>query len=506
MQKHRRFFIFTALIGICVFSYHVFLYFGPSLKTRLAFVKRLSSRAIHSRFDDFRRDWFRQHRTRVDWKSMLKPCINNTQWGLEKKYWGKENRSSARTSQVVYTDIRPAGEFSKIFIQSKTADNRTKLIGGDSWRVHLHGPSSLGATVFDHENGTYEILFLIMEPGNYQVMIFLDFSLCDGLKEPLADWFIKGNAQGKEQEEGILGPQDQYLVQPFNEGKHFNIRIPGATVTTRFIDKLQHNVGSCTHSCSHLWDGFGRWTNKEWRPYVDESYNWSLPEGYRRKGTLCVYGDSLGVRLGRSIQSRALCKTLYERCITSYNWIYPTSIGRRNDDLDFRPELVIGNIHKVLKSSAMQTEGSLMILNIGVHYPQSVNFTTFQGLIRNLIHSLKKGEENNMNHRAKIIWKTTTSIHRENFERKNVTSRRFMTAKRTALFSAFATSAMCNAGFDVIDVYPISDAYPDGALDHVHYSPRVFWDLETLLEKYKTQNNEKLDDNKWKNRLKHCND
>ena len=77
----------------------------------------------------------------------------------------------------------------------------------------------------------------------------------------------------------------------------------------------------------------------------------------------------------------------------------------------------------------MQTEGSLVILNIGVHYPQSVNFTTFQGLIRNLIHSLKKGEENNMNHRAKIIWKTTTSIHRENFEKNNVTSRRFMTAK-----------------------------------------------------------------------------
>ena len=161
-----------------------------------------------------------------------------------------------------------------------------------------------------------------------------------------------------------------------------------------------------------------------------EYYGWSLAEGYRRKGTLCVYGDSLAVSLSRSMQSRALCKTLYERCISSYNWIYPISEGRRkeNDDLDFRPELVIENIHKVLKSSEMQTEGSLMILNIGVHYPQSVNFTTFQGLIRNLIHSLKK-KENKMNHRAKIIWKTTTSIHREYFKKKNVTSWRFITAK-----------------------------------------------------------------------------
>ena len=106
--------------------------------------------------------------------------------------------------------------------------------------------------------------------------------------------------------------------------------------------------------------------------------------------------------------------------IILYHWIYPLNEVRRedNDDLDFRPEIVIENIHKVLKSSEMQTEGSLMILNIGLYYPQSVNFTTFQGLIRNLIHSLKKVEENKMNHRAKIIWKTTTSIHREYFEKK----------------------------------------------------------------------------------------
>ena len=238
-RKHRLFSIFMTLLGVSVFSCAIFLYFGPCFEQSSRLSKTIAPWPLHWRLDDFRRDWFRQHRARVDWKSILKPCINNTRWGLEKKYWGKENRSSARTSQVVYQDIRPAGEFSKIFIQSKTADNRTKLIGGDSWRVHLYGPSSLGATVFDHENGTYEILFLIMEPGNYLVMIFLDFSLCDGLKEPPADWFIKGNAHGKEQKEGILDPisTDQYLLEPFNDGKHFNISIPETTVTTRFIGK-----------------------------------------------------------------------------------------------------------------------------------------------------------------------------------------------------------------------------------------------------------------------------
>ena len=246
MRKHRVFSILTTLLGVFLFPFAILLYIGPSFEKSTSISKAIGQWAQHWRFDDFRRDWFRQHRGRVDWKSILKPCINNTQWGVEKKHWGKENRSSARTSQVVYTDIRPVGEFSKIFIQSKTADNRTKLIGGDSWRVHLHGPSSLGATVFDHENGTYEILFLTMEPGNYRVMIFLDFSLCDGLKEPPADWFIKGNAHGKQQKEGILDPIpiDQYLLEPFNEGKPFNIRIPERTLTTRFIGKKKTKIAN----------------------------------------------------------------------------------------------------------------------------------------------------------------------------------------------------------------------------------------------------------------------
>ena len=73
-----------------------------------------------------------------------------------KDYWGKTNRSNATTSDIIFKDIRPAGEFSKIFIQSKTLDNRPKVIGGDTWRVYVRGPSSVAATVFDLNNGIYE--------------------------------------------------------------------------------------------------------------------------------------------------------------------------------------------------------------------------------------------------------------------------------------------------------------------------------------------------------------
>ena len=176
--------------------------------------------AISRRLEDFRHEWLRQRRERVDWKNMIKPCADNVAWGLVKDYWGKTNRSNATTSDIIFKDIRPAGEFSKIFIQSKTSDNRTKLIGGDTWRVYLRGPTSLAATVFDHNNGAYEALFLITEPGVYQLMMYLDYSLCDGFKDPPRDWFIKGDVQGAHQREGVLGPLDEYLVrQPFQNGQ-----------------------------------------------------------------------------------------------------------------------------------------------------------------------------------------------------------------------------------------------------------------------------------------------
>ena len=50
-------------------------------------------------------------------------------------------------------------------------------------------------------------------------------------------------------------------------------------------------------------------------------------------------------------------------------------------------------------------------------------------------------------------------------------------------------SAMCQAGFDVIDVYPMTDSYPGGTLDVVHYPDKLFAPMETMLEKYKVYDN-----------------
>ena len=63
---------------------------------------------------------------------------------------------------------------------------------------------------------------------------------------------------------------------------------------------------------------------------------------------------------------------------------------------------------------------------------------------------------------------------------------------------------MCEAGFDVIDLYPMTDSYPGGTLDVVHYPNKVFDTVETLLERYKMNNNQRLGTNERNRRIRRC--
>ena len=70
-----------------------------------------------------------------------------------------------------------------------------------------------------------------------------------------------------------------------------------------------------------------------------------------------------------------------------------------------------------------------MVLNNGLHYPLSVNFTTYQGLIKNLIRSIKRTEDNKINYQAKIIWKTATAVRQEKHPCNKTPPWRFFTAQ-----------------------------------------------------------------------------
>ena len=140
----------------------------------------------------FQYHWLRMHQARTDWQAMLKPCSDQVAWGTIKKGWGKENRSSAKHSYITFMDIQPAGQFSRIFIQTRNARGQDKTMGGDFWRVYFTGPANVSAMIFDHQNGTYEAIALLMEPGNYMVRVILDYTLCDGLRDPPKNWFQLG--------------------------------------------------------------------------------------------------------------------------------------------------------------------------------------------------------------------------------------------------------------------------------------------------------------------------
>ena len=65
-------------------------------------------------------------------------------------------------------------------------------------------------------------------------------------------------------------------------------------------------------------------------------------------------------------------------------------------------------------------------------------------------------------------------------------------------------TAMCEAGFDVIDLYSMTDSNPVGTPDGLHYPANVFDTVETLLERYKMNNNQRLGLNERKRRIRRC--
>ena len=137
-------------------------------------------------------------------------------------------------------------------------------------------------------------------------------------------------------------------------------------------------------------------------------------------------------------------------------------------------------------------EKSVLLLNMGIHFAAAVNFTNYKRVIDQLITLVNEGKNhgksvNDTNtFKGRFIWKTSTALNRERFPKPHKDVRRFLTFPRVQLYNAYATSAMCRAGIDVIDVYPISDSYPAGTwsqTDPVHYVPHVFRDVEGFLHK-----------------------
>ena len=152
-------------------------------------------RSTEQIFDDlqktFYKYWMLQRQRRFNYTAIMLPCQHDMEWRPYYPYRNASMLTSAKTSRT-RLEVKPAGQFSRLIIQSYNSMNTLKHIGGDSWRIFLRGKFSVPVTLVDHMNGTYEAFFLITIPGNYHLELFLEYTLCDGYKDPPPEWFLRG--------------------------------------------------------------------------------------------------------------------------------------------------------------------------------------------------------------------------------------------------------------------------------------------------------------------------
>ncbi|XP_065057947.1 uncharacterized protein LOC135685803 isoform X2 [Rhopilema esculentum] len=387
----------------------------------------------------FLNDWSSENEARYNWQSLLLPCERETVWQKTKEWWKKKNRTDPLKSFVSLWEIHPAGQFSRFFIQSQNSQGELKGRGGDGWRAHICGPACLNPSIRDFGNGTYEIKFLALESGKYRAKIYLDYTLCDGLKDPPEDWFIKGNAQGKDQIHGILGNDIPYVNKPLWNGEPLEFIVPEAEDTD---EDIHHNLDAAcqltqSRGCPLIWNGLGRWVNFTWTPFCNgTAYH---RQRHKQQGYLWIYGDSTATRFHWSIHGKPLCYTIFKRCFYSYNWVYQIDnynltldqFIRRNpnrtflkqdDNKDFDPDRIIYELKQVLLNPKMD-EHSVVLLNYGLHFAEALNFSNFRMLIDKVAAHLK----NKAAFKPLVIWRTTTALNRHKYSVPYLHSRRFLT-------------------------------------------------------------------------------
>lgn len=435
---------------------------------------------------------------RTDWKSLLKPCDGQISWesrdALERPYW----QTDPERSLVSSIDVRPAGEISRLFITTVNRNGEFKTEGGDSWRVKINGTASLSPRIQDKGDGTYEVVFLCKYEGIYNVYIYLDYSLCNGLRDPPVDWFIRGNAQGKYQSIDVIGtPVDFLMVQLRNTPISINVPEKRANVPEK--DKVPH----CGGSCEFLWDGQGIWKGLQWMPYFKYGRSLRATESRnstKKRGTLHVYGDSVSVFFAQSLKGRrTLIGEIFKTCSFSYNWVYHAKnvslAKKQRDSLDFNISRVISELQETIQAQDISNSENVLILNFGLHFVESTNLSNYQMLISRMAEVLtRKGANGEPWFSGTVIWKTTTAINKERADFPQLHWRRFLTNYRIQLYNAYAVAVMCKHGIKIIDAYPISESYPFGTGTHagrkaarndvVHYNNEAFYPIELFLQDY----------------------
>jgi len=508
MKRHkefnrRRVFLIIVLVFLIIYHWRISTRYKNSSVQRTIQSLLMSDTSTENKKQDifqakinFLKDWSEVAKSRRNFSHVMAKC--NIDWKKEEAvpWFMKKTRTDLDKTYVSSMEINPAGEYSSVTLQTQFVNGTLKHCGGDYWRVFVRGSSAVPVLKTDLGNGTYIFKFLPMHAGNYLIKISLEYTLCDGVKQPPPDWFIRGNIQGKDQLQGILAKDMPFINKPLWKDADISFK-----VIKRRFKKIEYSSlikEVCTGEqgeCRYLWNAYGSWINKTtWTPLCKD-VNFRYPR--KKQGVLWIFGDSVSSQFYHRIKLNKICKQIFRTCMYSYNWVYSLenynismkSYVRKNttiqktiwNTLDFNATQVIIELKQALLNPSMD-EKSAILFNYGLHYTESANFTNFKKVIQEVV-KLRKYV------RCKMIWRTTTSLNRHKYTRPNLHSRRFMTSHRVQLYNAYATNEFCKAGFDILDIYPLTDSYPDGTgnvkfpHDPVHYEYHVMKPMETVLER-----------------------
>lgn len=189
------------LISSSFITFYIFItYFIPNSTSELQ-RRRISANTLvykpHHREteqgDSFSKHWMEFTGQRFDHEKYERFC--DFKWKASQSIpWFELSNRTEFTKGYTKWRLNPVGEFSSIVLVTEHTDGSIKHNGGDHWRVRIKGPSSLPVHKIDHNNGTYQFRFLPLIPGRYQAFVWLEYTLCGGLKEPPDSWFIQGKS------------------------------------------------------------------------------------------------------------------------------------------------------------------------------------------------------------------------------------------------------------------------------------------------------------------------
>ena len=102
-----------------------------------------------------------------------------------------------------------------------------------------------------------------------------------------------------------------------------------------------------------------------------------------------------------------------------------------DDNLDFNFTRVASEVLDVI-SKPFFDKNSVILLNAGLHYLESTNFSNYQKTIGSLIRLFEETKmvttaNGNLLFPGEMVWRSTTTLNKQKVDRKHIQAKRFLT-------------------------------------------------------------------------------